>query len=403
MTPSGFSPTRLARLGDVLKRHVGAGHVPGALALVARRGEVHVVATGRLAFEGEGSGTPMAGDTVVRVTSWTKQLVAACAMTLVEDGTLRLDDPVDGFLPELAGMRVLADPAGPLDDTVAAERPTTLRDLLTCRLGTGAILAEPGAVPLADALNALELADRPGGQLLSPDEWIRRLGALPLAHQPGERWMYHISPIVLGVLVARAAGRPLGEALRERICEPLGMKDTGIGIDAGSAARLATAYTHDEATGALAVEHGPDWLRHRLPVFKTGGSGLVTTADDFLAFTSALLAGGIHRGERVLSPQSVALMTTDHLTRRQREASTLVWTPVFQQHFGWGFGMAVNLRRNHLAPSVGSYGWYGKYGTGWFNDPARDLTAMLVTQSTATFRHRVFPQVWAAAYRALDD
>jgi CubicO group peptidase (beta-lactamase class C family) len=218
VTAGGFSSRRLARLRGLFERQVDSGFVPGVVAVLARHGEVRVEATGYLAFEGEGSRTPMAGDTICRLGSMTKPIVAACAMTLVEDGTLRLDDPVDNLLPELADMRVLADPSGPLENTVAATRPITLRDLLTFTLGTGVVIAEPGAVPISDALNAIGEA--------TPDEWMRRLGGLPLVHQPGERWMYHTAANVTGVLIARATGMSFGDALRERICAPLGMNDT---------------------------------------------------------------------------------------------------------------------------------------------------------------------------------
>ncbi len=254
MTTGGFSSKRLARVREVLSRHLDAGYVPGAVAVVARRGEVHIEATGNLAFEGEGLRTPMAADTICRVGSMTKPVVAACAMTLVEDCTLRLDDPVDEFLPELADMKVLADPNGPLEQTVPAERPITLRDLLTFTLGTGIVAAEPGTVPIADALNALQ-GEEPGPP---PDEWIRRLGTLPLVYQPGERWMYHTAANVTGVLIARATGKSFGDVLRERICEPLGMKDTSFSVSAESIIRLATAYQRDDATGEVVVEDGPD-------------------------------------------------------------------------------------------------------------------------------------------------
>src|SRR5829696_7338300 len=177
----GFSSSRLARVRGLLERHVDSGFVPGALAVLARHGDVHIEAVGSLAFEGAGSETPMAGDTICRMGSMSKPIVAACAMTLVEDCTLRLDDCVDDLLPELANMTVLAEPNGPLEDTVPARRPITLRDVLTSTLGTGMVPAEPGTVPIADALDAL-------GQP-PPDEWISRLGALALVHQPGERWM----------------------------------------------------------------------------------------------------------------------------------------------------------------------------------------------------------------------
>ena len=267
MTTGGFSSKRLARVRELLERHVDSGFVPGAVAVLARHGEVHVEATGTLAFEGAGSRTPMAADTICRMGSMTKPIVAACAMTLVEDCTLRLDDPVDDLLPELADMTVLADPNGPLDDTVPANRPITLRDLLTYTLGTGMVPAEPGTVPIADALDAL-------GKAAPPDEWMRRLGALPLVHQPGERWMYDTAANVTGVLIARATGMSFGDALRERICDPLGMKDTAFSVGGESIGRLATAYERDNAaTGEPVVEDGPDGRWSRPPAFEAVAAG----------------------------------------------------------------------------------------------------------------------------------
>ncbi len=405
MTTGGFSPKRLARVREVLERHVDADYIPGAVAVVARRGEVHIEATGNLAFEGAGSGTPMAADTICRIGSMTKPVVAACAMTLVEDCTLRLDDPVDEFLPELADMRVLADPDGPLDDTVPASRPVTLRDLLTFTLGTGMVPAEPGTIPISDALNAL---DPPP----SPDEWIRRLGMLPLVHQPGERWMYHTAANVTGVLIARATGMSFGDALRERICGPLGMKDTAFSVGGASISRLATAYQRDDATGEIVVEDGPDGYWSQPPAFEDGGGGLVSTADDFLAFASTLLAGGTRNGERVLSRPSVTLMTSDHLTSAQKAVSG--FTPGYFDDIGWGFGMSVRTRRTHIGPppgvsypwaaSVGSYGWPGVYGTGWYNDPAEDMTTILMIQRVpAPPSLPILLDFWTAAYQAIDD
>jgi CubicO group peptidase (beta-lactamase class C family) len=335
----------------------------------------------------------------------TKPVVAACAMTLVEDCTLRLDDPVDEFLPELADMRVLADPDGPLDDTVPANRPVTLRDLLTFTLGTGMVPAEPGTIPISDALNAL---DPPP----SPDEWIRRLGMLPLVYQPGERWMYHTAANVTGVLIARATGMSFGDALRERICEPLGMKDTAFSVAGANIGRLATAYQRDDATGEILVEDGPDGYWSQPPAFEDGGGGLVSTADDFLAFASALLAGGTRNGERVLSRPSVTLMTSDHLTSAQKAVSG--FTPGYFNDIGWGFGMSVRTRRGHIGPppgvsypwaaSVGSYGWPGVYGTGWSNDPAEDMTTILMIQrAPAPPSLPILLDFWTAAYQAIDD
>ena len=396
MTAGGFSSIRLARVRERLERHVDSGFVPGAVAVLARHGEVRIEATGDLAFEGPGSTTSMAGDTICRLGSMSKPIVAACAMTLVEDCTLRLDDPVDDLLPELADMRVLADPDGPLEDSVAAKRPITLRDLLVYTLGTGMVPAEPGTVPISDAVDAL---GKP-----PPEEWMRRLGVLPLVHQPGERWMYDTAADVTGVLIARATGMSFGDALRERICDPLGMKDTAFSVDVESIDRLATAYERDNAaTGEPVVEDAPDGRWSRPPAFESGGGGLVSTAEDYLAFASALLAGGTHRGERVLSRPSVTLMTSDHLTPAQKTVSGF-W-PGYFDTMGWGFGMSVRTRRTHLGPSVGSYGWPGFYGTAWYNDPTEDLTTIFIMQR-AHAGDQTLPMwhdFWTAVYQAIDD
>ncbi|GAA0903658.1 serine hydrolase domain-containing protein [Virgisporangium aurantiacum] len=398
MTAGGFSSKRLARVRALLERHVDTGFVPGMLVLLARHGAVHVEATGNLAFEGPGSKIPMATDTICRLGSMTKPIVAACAMTLVEDCTLRLDDPVDELLPELADMTVLADPDGPVDDTVPAARPITLRDLLTYTVGTGIVPAEPGTVPIADAMGVLYEASTP------PDEWMRRLGALPLVHQPGERWMYDTAATVTGVLIARATGRSFGDALRERVCDPLGMKDTAFSVAAGNLDRLATAYERDNAaTGEPVVEDGPDGRWSRPAVFERGGGMLVSTADDWLAFGSALHAGGTHRGGRILSRPSVTLMTSDHLSSELKAVSGF-W-PGYFDALGWGFGMSVRTRRTHLGPSVGGYGWPGFYGTAWYNDPAEDLTAIVMMQRAHAGDQRLpmWHDLWTAVYQSIDD
>ena len=391
---------RLARVREAVGRYVDAGDVPGAVAVVARRGEVHIEAMGNLAFEGPSSKTPMAADTICRMASMTKPIVAACAMTLVEDGTLRLDDPVDALLPELADMKVLANPSGPLEETIPATRSITLRDLLTYTLGTGMVVGvEPGTVPIADAVDALYREDPEP----PPDEFIRRLGALPLVYQPGERWMYNAAADVTGVLVARATGMSFGDALRERIFEPLGMKDTAFSVPAASLGRLATAYKRDDATGELVVADAPDGYWSRPPAFESGGGGLVSTANDYLAFASALLAGGTWRREQVLSRPSVTLMTSDHLTPAQKEVSEH-WQQGYFDEIGWGFGMSVRTRRTHLGPSVGSYGWPGLYGTEWCNDPTEKMTMILMIQRAhAAVSLPVRIDFWTAAYQAIDD
>jgi CubicO group peptidase (beta-lactamase class C family) len=231
---------------------------------------------------------------------------------------------------------------------------------------------------------------------------MRRLGSLPLVYQPGERWMYHTAFEVLGVLIARATGRSFEDALRERICEPLGMKDTAFSVPRESLGRLATAYRRDDATGEVVVDDPPDGEWSRPPAFESGGGGLVSTADDFLAFASALLAGGALGGERVLSRPSVTLMTSDQLTLAQKAVSGY-WPDGYLDDIGWGLGMSVRTRRTDLGPSVGSYGWTGYYGTAWSSDPAEDLTAILVIQRNDPPPWPIRVEFMTAAYQALDD
>lgn len=278
---------------------------------------------------------------------------------------------------------------------MSAKRSITLRDLLTFTLGTGMIPAEPGTVPIANALDAVGEAP--------PDEWIRRLGMLPLVHQPGDRWMYDTAANVTGVLIARATGRSLGDALRERICDPLGMKDTAFSVADENLDRLATSYQRDDAATGPVVEDGPDGRWSRPPTFEAGGGGLVSTAADYLAFATALLAGGSHHGERILSRPSVTLMTSDHLTPAQKAVSGF-W-PGYFDTMGWGFGMSVRTHRTHLGPSVGSYGWPGKYGTIWYNDPAEDMTTILLMQRAHAGNPMLpmWSDFWTTVYQAIDD
>ncbi len=203
----------------------------------------------------------MRRDTIFRISSMTKPITAAAAMILVEECALRLDEPVDRLLPELADRRVLKRLDGPLDETVPANRPITVRDLLTFRLGFGLIMATPDACPILKA--AIDQGDRRRARrsrlaMPAPDEWLRRLGTLPLMYQPGERWLYSTGSDVLGVLIARAAGQPFDAFLRERIFAPLGMKDTGFSVPAAELDRLATGYWTNPQTGTLdALRRGP--------------------------------------------------------------------------------------------------------------------------------------------------
>lgn len=403
MRDGGLSAERLKRLHDVMTGYVERGEVPGLVTLVARRGEGHVDAIGAMAG---GSEEPMRRDTIFRISSMTKPITAAAAMILIEACALRLDEPVNRLLPELANRQVLKRPDADLDDTVPAHRPITVRDLLTFTMGVGIVAAAPGTVPIADALAELELGQgMPSPQTPpAPDEWIRRLGTLPLMYQPGERWMYNTGSDVLGVLIERASGQPFETFLKERIFDPLGMNDTGFDVIWDRIGRLATSYVIDPDSGAAAIYDEPaDGQWSRLPSFPSGGGGLVSTVDDFLAFADMLRGKGVSRGERILSRPSVEFMTSDQLTPEQKAASGLV--PGFFRVHGWGFGVAVVTERTEVAKSVGTYGWDGGMGTSWYNDPAEDLTMILMTQQawTSPIPPRLFQDFWTATYQAIAD
>ncbi|MBA2469757.1 MAG: beta-lactamase family protein [Chloroflexia bacterium] len=403
MSTGGLSATRLDRMHEVMAGHVERGTLPGLVTLVSRRGEVHVDAIGDQAFDGE----PMQRDTIFRIDSLSKPVAAVAAMILVEDCTLRLDDPVDRWLPELADRQVLRAIDGPLDDTVPADRPISLRDLLTLRLGLGYIMdPAAGDFPIQRAINEQELLQGPTKPQTppAPDEWLRRVGSLPLVHQPGTRWMYHLGIDVLGVLLARASGQPLETLYRERIFDPLGMKDTGFSVPPENITRLATSYLPNPETGTLDLYDSPedsDWSRP--PAFPAAGGGLVTTVDDFLAFNQMLLDGGRLGDERILSRPAVETMTTDHITPAQK-ANSPFWAG-FWDTTGWGFGLGITTAREGIGPSPGSFGWGGGVGTSCNSDPAEGMIAMLLTQLSlmAPAAASIQTDFWTLAYAAIDD
>src|SRR4051794_41154076 len=309
--PDPLSSSRLARFGEVAASHVGSDKIPGLVALVARQDQVHVEALGTLHI----GGPPAQRDSLYRIASTTKVVTGAATMALVDEGVFGLDDRVDTWLPELADRRVLRDPAGPLDDTVPAERPITVRQLLTFTFGFGMTLdmfisPEPWpVVKQANDLNLCTLGPPDPGTQPDPDTWMAALGSLPLMAHPGEKWLYNTGAQVLGVLAARATGMSFAEVLRSRIFGPLGMRDTAFWTSDHS--RLATAYapTSDE----LQVWDAPDGKWSHAPAFGDGAAGLVSTVDDLLAFARIFL----RRGEPVLSAGSVSEMTRDQLTEPQ--------------------------------------------------------------------------------------
>jgi len=371
------------------------------VALLTRRDDTHVEVIGAQQV----GGAPMRRDTIFRITSMTKPVTAAAAMILIEEGKLRLDEPVDRLLPELANRRVLTRLDAPLSETVPARRAITVRDLLTFRLGFGQIMAPPEDYPVAKAGIDLMIGMGPPepARMPPPDEWLRRLGTLPLMHHPGEGWMYNTGADILGVLIARAADQPLETFLRDRLFEPLGMKDTGFFVPPDKQARLTAAYWTSLKDGTLALHDDPTtghWSRP--PQMPMGGSGLVSTADDYGAFARMLLNKGHYGAVRLLSRPAVELMTTDQLTRPQKVAAHFV--PGFFDDQGWGFCLAVQTRRTGFG-GTDRYGWAGGFGTSWANDPTEELIGILMTQAsfTSPTPPSVHQDFWTMAYAAIDD
>ncbi|MEO8801326.1 MAG: serine hydrolase domain-containing protein [Polyangiaceae bacterium] len=397
MTRKTSSATTTRRLHDVLGAHVARGALPGLVWLVSQGDELHVEAIGALC---RGGADPMRRDTIFRISSMTKLMAAAVAMMLIEDATISLDAPIERWLPELAGRRVLKRLDGPLDDTVPAKRAITVRDLFTLRMGIGIVWGPPDALPIQRAAEGLHLgamgAPKPQGPP-PPDEWMSRFATLPLMEQPGECWRYNTSTDILGVLLARASGQPLELLLRERLFAPLGMKDTGFSVPPGEVKRLATSYFANPHTGALDLYDEPaggEWSRP--PAFPSAAGGLVSTVDDCLAFARMMKAGGSLGKVRLLSETSVEAMTTDQIPAAQKAASPSSLDPTFWDTHGWGLGVAIVTDREADGPS--GFGWDGGLGTSMWWDPHEDRIAILMTQRAEYPKtSRLYRDFWNAA------
>ena len=367
-------PMQLDAMHQRLAAYVDRGEVPGYVALVVRGDEVQVDATGMTA---RGGSVPVRRETIFRVASMTKPVTAAATILLVDDGKLRLDDAVERWLPELANRRVLRSLDAALDATVPAERAITVRDLLTFTFGFGIVFAPPGTYPIQRATDEAKLGQgMPApSSVVEPDEWMKRFGALPLIHQPGARWMYNTGSDMLGVLIARVAGKPFDAFLAERVFGPLGMVDTAFHVPPAKRDRFTVSYVVDPATGGMSEYDRVDGQWATPPAFPSGAAGLVSTADDFHAFGELLLG---HRG-RVLSAASIAAMMRDQLTPAQKAASNDM--PGFFDAHSWGFGGLVVTGADDSG-TPGTYGWDGGLGTSFRVDPQRRVVTILLTQHT---------------------
>jgi CubicO group peptidase (beta-lactamase class C family) len=402
MTRKGLVKSGLDRMHNVLSGHIERGDIPGMVALVSRYDDVHVEVLGNLHVNGN---DPMPRDAIFRIASITKPVVAVAAMILIEECKLRLDDSIEPWLPEMANRRVLKSIASQIDDTVPAQRSITVRDVLSYRMGFGSVMAMPDTYPIQKYIREYRLGgDGPPYPAKAPttEEWIRRLGSLPLMAQPGERWLYNTSADVLGVLIERVSGKSLGSFLRERIFEPLGMKDTAFNVPASKLRRMPTCYAFNPAANKLDVydRAGPESSWAPPPPFESGAGGLVSTVDDYFAFARMMLDRGRFGREQILSRASVELMTSDQLTPQHREGAELF----FGSHSSWGLGLSVGIRREHIYQTPGRFGWDGGTGTSAYVDPAEGLIGILLTQRMMDSPEppRVFTDFWTQAYSAID-
>jgi len=352
-----------------LKAMVESGQFAGAATLVWRNGAAQAACVGWRDIEG---GLPVERDTMFRIASMTKPITSVAALMLMDEGRIALNDPITRYAPEFSQMRVLRSPDGPLDETDPAERLITFDDLLTHRAGL--TYADFHRGPISQAYR-----DALGGDIDShvvPDDWIARLAHLPLIGQPGAMWSYGRATDLLGLLIARIEGEPLGAVLKRRIFDPLGMKDTSFVVPPDKRNRRAAAYGFNDeerlikrgARNGVVVEERPEEM-----TYESGGQGLWSTVDDYLRFARLFLGDGSVDGVRLLRSETVARMMTNQLTEVQRAHSRLLGQKLFAAGRGFGLGVSVVLEtdRNDFMRrgGVGTVSWPGAFGGWWQADP----------------------------------
>jgi CubicO group peptidase (beta-lactamase class C family) len=372
----GFLQAELAHVPAALQAVVDAGDLSGLVTLIWRKGEVVQVNTiGRRDIE---AGAPMTRDTLFRIASMTKPVTSIAALMLLEEGMLRLEDPITRWLPEFGGMQVLKDAAGPIEDTYPAPREITVEDLMTHRAGLAYAFTSMG--PIAQAHE--ERLGPPLGTPLTPDIWLKALGGLPLSYPPGERFHYSHATEVLGFLVARIEGKPLGQVLKDRIFGPLGMADTDFWCPPEKRGRMAKLYRMSPDTEKLEDVSFPH--ENGQPGFEAGGGGLISTADDYLKFARMMLNKGEVDGVRLVKAETVEMMTKNRLTEAQRQIPFMGLPFWLSQGFGLGVSVIADAEQHAWmgAGSKGAFGWPGAFGTWWQADPAEDMVVIYLIQDS---------------------
>jgi len=373
------------QIADAVGAVVEAGQLAGATTLVWKGDKV--VQTSAIGWRDIEARLPMQRDSIFRIASMSKPITSAAALMLLDEGRFALDDEISGWAPEFSRMVVLRSPEAPLGEVVPEERPITFRDLLTHRSGLtyGSFHAGPIAQAYAEAL---------GGDIdspIAPDDWIARLAALPLIDQPGAGFHYGVSTDLLGLLIARIDGAPLGEVLERRIFGRLGMKDTGFTVAPEKRSRRAKMYGFDDA-GRLSYRpahppQAPAFVAERPDnmTYVSGGAGLWSTVDDYLAFARMFVGDGSVDGVRLLKLETIRRMTTNFLTDHQCAAARTMGMPVFTGQ-GFGLGVAVVLDPDKASATrckggVGTVGWPGAYGGWWQADPTDGAVMVFLAQN----------------------
>lgn len=377
----GFSVTRLNALTAEIHKDVRSGRLPGAVILVERNGNLVLAETA--GAQDPKAATPMKRDSIFRIYSMTKPIVAVAALTMVEEGKFFLDDPVSKYLPELANLKVgieRTDARGTLVlDTAPAKREMTIHDLL--RHTAGLTYGFEGKSLVKDEYKKNEI----DGANATSAEWLAKLAKLPLQSQPGSKWEYSIASDVLGVLLERVSGQSLDAFLSERIFRPLSMKDTAFSVAPGKQDRIAEPFDIDPV---WKVKSNMSDIR-KVPARFSGGGGIVSTADDYLRFAQMLLNGGELDGVRILSPKTVDYMLADHLAGVRTTMPPSSPMPGPRPGYGFGLGFAIRTEMGG-ASTLGSAGiadWNGIGGTNFWIDPREKLAVVWMAQAPGLRPH----------------
>jgi CubicO group peptidase (beta-lactamase class C family) len=398
----GLSSPRLARIGEHFQRYIDAGKLAGVLTLVARRGQIaYLEPQGHLEIERR---RPVTRDAVFRIYSMTKPITSVGLMMLYEQGRFQLDDPVHRFIPPWKDLRVFVSGNHPVFKTAPAERPMTIRDLLSHTSGLTYGFMERTNVDAA--YRKLGVADRTRSGYTLRD-MVETLAELPLEFSPGMLWNYSVSTDVVGYLIEVISGQRLDAYLREHVLEPLDMRDTSFVIADAQVPRFAANYER-QADGTLKLLDDPQRSLYRECSFFSGGGGLVSTAPDYFRFTAMLRNRGELDGVRLLGRKTVELMTMNHLPGGQ-ELTQLAQAGMFTETayggvgFGLGFSVMQSPARAQILGTPGEYAWGGAASTAFWIDPAEDLIVIFMTQLMPSSSYPLRRELRVLTYAALID